>query len=169
MKSWFTKFRPFILITTFVAIVAPIMLYTFQNYSFTPVTIDKTSSNLSPAGNLTGTWSGTATFKNTENPSYYCTFSGNLTLKLTQSGNQVNGQFIYTMSKGVPFGDNTQCTLSTDTYQISAKASGSRIENLATPDSYGTFMGSFTNDTITLNQSKITSLKLVGPANLLRQ
>ena len=169
MKSWFVKFRPLILITTFVAIAVPVMLYTFKIYSFKPITINKTISNLSPAGNLTGTWLGTATFKNTENPIHYCTLSGNLTLKLTQSGNQINGQFVYAMSKGVPFGDNTQCTLSTDTYQISANVSGSRIENLSTADSYGTFMGSFTTDTITLNQSKITSLKLVGPTNLLRQ
>lgn len=168
MKPWFIKFLPFILITTFAIVVIPVVFYTLQNYSFIPKTINQTVSNLSPARDLTGTWSGTATFQNTEDPTHYCTFSGKLTLKLTQTNNQVNGQMIYIRSKNVPFGEGTQCTPGTDTYQISAKVSGSRIEDL-TMDVYGTFIGSFTTNTITLNQNKITSLKLLGPINLLRQ
>lgn len=168
MKPLFMKFLPFILITTFAVIAIPLIIYTFQIHSFKPIAIDKTNSNLSSAGNLTGIWSGMATFKNTENPKYYCTFSGNLTLKLTQANDQISGQFIYIINKVVPFGEGTQCEKGTDTYQISATVTGPRIENL-TADVYGSFIGSFTTDILTLNQSKTTSLKLIGAANLLRQ
>ncbi len=168
MKPLLMKFLPFILITTFAVIAISFIINTFKIHSFKPITIDKANSNLTSAGDLTGTWSGVATFKNTENPSYYCTFSGNLTLKLTQVNNQVKGQFIYVISKSVPFGEGTQCSMDTDTYQISANVTGSRIENL-TADYYGLFTGSFTTDTVTLNQSKTTSLKLISPINLLRK
>jgi len=169
VKSWFIKFKPFILITTFVVITVPIVFYTLKDYSFKPITINNILSKLSPAGNLTGTWFGRATFKNADNPDFYCSFPGNVTLTLTQKGNKLNGQFVFAEEKGIPSNDDVACEEGTDSFQISAIVNGSRIEPFNIANDYGTFTGSFTSDTLILNQSKVITFELVGSINLIRQ
>lgn len=182
MRGLFVRFLPFILITGFVGVIFtaaffvikyPFTLRAFQSKSqLTPhpfvLKTPQAKTQLTPAvTSLTGTWSGSATFKTTEDKDHYCTYTGSLTLRITQSGNNLNGRFSYTASKAKSH-DSGCDTGWTDSSNIATTISGSRIGTFNVSNGYGSFSGSVTGDTITLNQNG-GSFRMSGSANLLRQ
>ena len=165
--------RPFVLwgiafITTFaVAGIGFFALRPFLQRTITPQTI--TQQGLSETIDLRATWVGNVTFwaSTWTDPSVYCIYKGKETLQITaQSETTIAGSVIYNLT-GTPHG-YIECGPVRDNIGINSTISGTRITNLKAAG-YGTFAGSYTTDTITLNQTASNQFRQKGPANLLRQ
>ncbi len=175
MRPWLVKFWPFVLITTIIIVVVPVFVFRSKSeIKIKPIEnikIDETKFNLGAVADLKGNWEGVASFKNTNVPDNYCTFTGPIKLKITsQNNNHIYGQFMYGSTKNIPYGGATCDNWDIETLNMEALLNGSRIENLS-GGGYGIFSGSYTSETITLRQVSQGEykLQLVGVANFLRR
>lgn len=113
--------------------------------SAVPNTVDAT---LSPARDVTGTWSGSLTMQDTGPPG--CSYGGTATLTLVMNGNDVTGSLTESVQVTNQPDPNTPCdTTGTPTFSVNGTVSSSSI---TMTDSEGdTLTGSFTTDLMTLN------------------
>ncbi len=175
MKLW-GFISSFILVGFVLAafVLIGISFHAFQAKPFVPKTItpqpivqrtiDQSKSQLAPVRNLVGTWAGTASLSwTTLDP---CTGNAQLTLVINnQTEDAING----TVDLGAG-----PCTVDDGPGAFNAGLTGTRINNFAI-GGLGTFSGSYTKDTITLNQTTIgrgnagITVTVNGPINLLRQ
>jgi len=176
MTIWGITIKPII----FAAVVIPVIIFgvvvfkQLQNRNFVPINIDQQQidqrqieqQKLSTVRDLKGTWRGTASFTiSTLNP---CSEKTQLTLTINnQTENTINGTWSNTGGR---------CLLASDNQVFNANLSGTRINNLNLMPALGRYSGSYTEDTVTLNQEApgqfnggTINLTVRGPINLIRQ
>lgn len=163
-------------------------LQRFNQRNIVPATIDQRAIDqrtieqrqLSAVRDLKGTWEGKATFNLGQKGR--CSLPGTITLTINnQTENAIFGTFIFDYGSGeytypspgakAPL---TGCRPGATTFPITGNLVGTKIENISC-GILGIFSGSYTRDTITLNQTEAVDngygVKEImnGPANLLRQ
>lgn len=144
----------------------------FGSQTITPVTVRQRTvqqQTPTPARTLVGSWHGTAQYIFHQTTISYCLIKFEVVLAITsQHGNNLNGTVTVTWSSAERHG-NFACAQVPQTIDpVNGTLSGSRLALNA--GSQGNFTGSFTTDTITLNQPKNGDGDgLAAPLNLLRQ
>lgn len=128
------------------------------------------SSQLSSAREITGTWNGKASFTDR---ALDCSYQGDMVLNLNQNGNNVNGNFVLTVTQASQ-GDNClRVGTVFPAFFVAGTIESSSIDMLiANTDD---LVGSFTADTMALRSTKCKdcdsgpALILQGPVNLLKE
>lgn len=148
-----------------------------QSRNITPINIDQRTIDqrqLSAVRDLKGTWEGKASFN--AGQTGRCTLNESITLTINnQTENAISGIMTFTDLSGTP---NTAgmraCNLGKFPVAITGDIVGTRIENI-NAGMMGTYAGTYTQDTITLNQTGTVDNGygvrnvIGGQANLLRQ
>lgn len=137
------------MIGTFAVGVVGFVIIPFALRRFQPVTIMQ--RKLSAVRDLKGTWTGQATF-NAGQPGR-CTLNEELTLVINdQTENGISGTLTFTDISGTPNSARMRsCSLDTYNAPVNGTVVGTRIENM-NGGIMGTYSGSYTQDTIMLNQ-----------------
>lgn len=119
------------------------------------------NSTISPAGDLTGTWRGTASFRE-DVEGAQCTTTGSFTLNLQQDGNDLAGDYVFS---GISISQKriagnydvppVGCAGPADN-ELSGQVSGTASSSSLTLDSGGLrqFSGSFTSDIMSLSLTR---------------
>lgn len=180
VRIWRINFRPFIIpaivfgglflagFIIFRAFALPAFIpQPFVQRAIVPRTVEK--RQLEPARNLVGNWQGTAKYIFNQTAISYCDMWFNVTLTIAnQTGNNIGGNVVVTWQKSEQHGNFACAAVPPTNDPINGTISGSRLNFNA--GGQGNFTGSFTTDTITLNQPRDANGDgLVGPVNLLRQ
>ena len=126
-------------------------------------------TNLSPARDVTGTWSGIPVFTDRAND---CRYDGTMEMTLQQEDSHVSGYFDLTVTK--TDGDSSCVDIgSTFRYLVEGTISSSHIELLVADTD--TLNGSFTTDLMTLRWEQChdcdsgPAVKLIGMVPLMRE
>lgn len=144
----------------------------FQPRNIKQETIDQRkidNQKLTPARNLVGTWRGTAKYKFNQTPQSYCYVFFDVALKIdSQANNRIDGSVDVAWLRSEQHGNFPCAQVPDRTDGVTGTVSGSRLKFGG--GQQGEFDGSFTTDTVTLNQPKDEAGDGVeGPINLLRQ
>ena len=133
------------------ASLASISLIVLLILSGLPITAN---AALSPARDVTGTWSGSLAMQDDGPPG--CSYGGTATLTIAMSGNDVSGSLTESVQVTNQPDPSTPCdTTGTVTFGVSGTVSSSSI---TMTDSEGdTLSGSFTTDLMTLNVASAVS------------
>ena len=146
----------------------------FQSQGITPRVIQQRavqpSQGLTPARNLVGTWQGTAQYIFHQTDISYCLIKFDVVLTIaSQTGNNIAGNVVVTWQSAEQHGNFACAQVPQTNDPVNGTISSSSITNL-NAGTQGNFTGSFTTDTITLNQPKNGDGDgLNAPLNLLRQ
>jgi len=175
MQIWGITIRPIIfpIVAIPVITISGVLFWKMQNRNFVPTTIDQrqvdqSRSQLTAVRELKGAWGGTADFRRPTAGGGSCTWSERINLIITdQSENGITGNMTFTALKGTAAGPVRCISGANGTAPFAADLTGTRINNLARGNYI--FSGSYTQDTITLNQTNDTGNNMVGTLNLLRQ
>lgn len=109
-----------------------------------PIQNNAMTTVITPAGDLSGTWSGS--FSMTDYTSDGCSFSGTWQATATQDGNDLSGTFILVSASSPQYPDNDYCTLiPNDSFEFQGTVSSSSF-NISGSDFSA--KGSFTTDLI---------------------
>jgi tetratricopeptide (TPR) repeat protein len=106
---------------------------------------------LTPAADLSGKWSGTVQMQDSYG---YCAYIGSVTAELRQSGNTLDGSYVFTVTSAKPTGrleGLESCSIEPYSGSVSGTFDGSLVI-LHDSDGLG-FSGSATSDMMTLNFS----------------
>jgi len=133
------------------------------------ITPDNQRTSLTPARDLTGTWTGTPVFTDRGNE---CAYEGTMELNLQQNQNHLAGSFNLTVTKTT--GDPPCVRVgSSFHYLVDGTVSSSQIHLIIADTDY--LNGSFTTDLMTLRWQQCTScesgpaIKLIGMVSLMRE
>lgn len=129
-----------------------------------------TPQQLTPARNLVGGWRGNAKYVFHQTPISFCYYNFLVDLTIAaQNGNNINGNVTTSFISSEQHGNFNCAVPPNNNNAFAGTVAGSRLTINAGND-LGNFTGSFTTDTITLNQSlNGDNDGVVGSVNLLRQ
>lgn len=175
IKIW--KIFIFVILFPFLLGIGAMALRALEDRDFQPRNIEQKAidqrtvdkQKLTPARNLVGTWRGSAKYKFNQTPQSYCYVFFDVVLKIgNQTDNRINGSVDVAWSRSEQHGNFPCAQVPDRTDGVTGTVFGSRLKIGA--GQQGEFDGSFTTDTITLNQPKDEAGDGVeGPINLLRQ
>ena len=159
------------------ASIGVVTIQGLQNRTFTPQTLQQRTidqrkieqKKLTPARNLVGDWQGNGKYIFHQTDVSYCDMNFQIDLKITsQKDNKIGGNVTVTWLNAAQHGNFACAQVPTTNDPVNGTVTGSRLTINA--GNGGNFTGSFTTDTITLNQPKDANGDgLVGSIKLLRQ
>jgi len=114
----------------------------------TPVLTPQSTSTVSAARDLTGTWRGGIASKGFFNGAANCQWTGSMTLTLAQTGNSLAGQVRLDWRTATAVDPSAGCLLDPEGYAVTGTVSASavRMQFSGQGSWYGTLNGSFTTD-----------------------
>jgi len=152
------RLSPFVLIGTFAGVAAiaagAFFAFPFIPHQFQPRTIEQ--QKLSAARDLKGTFEGAITFmeSNTTSGTDYCKHSYSMRMIIENLTNtKISGTLAFKFESITGRCSSNETNVWGNPVAFTASISGSKITRLDLGALQGVFSGSFTTDTITLNQN----------------
>jgi hypothetical protein len=109
----------------------------------------QSTSTISPARDLTGTWRGGIAATGYYQGKMTCKWSGSMTMNLVQTGSTLGGNVVLTFQSSQAILAGADCSVGTENYGITGSVSASSVRLQFTGGQggwYGAATGSFTTD-----------------------